>query len=442
VDPVVARRTILGAPVVHGIHLVLWAVDRALALLPKQHRGVASIKAVFRKPVYLDREVVLESQQTTDEIEVLGSTSDGRCLEIALHLRPSRERDPETINQSWAEPIAPENLEASEATRASGSVELSVEEPRARAAFPAACDQLGVALVAELLATTRIVGMHCPGLHSLFKALSLKEASSARDHRVEYSVADSNLKYSLLTLCVSGPQLHGTLETFYRPHPVEPLAIEQVAARVAPQAFADQRALVVGGSRGLGEAFAKLIAVGGGEVCLTYHRGEIEANRIVADCTGAGLTISAVRFDVLAPTSLRDVWPFSRPPTHLYYLATPVLYSIRKGATFSSDELRLLIRYFVDGLYSTTKLVVETGTPHLVVWTPSTSMLDSMEGVTYCIAKAAMEELCRHLPTLLPTCVHAPRIGRIHTDQTIGLMQQVSASPLDVALASLHRLSE
>ena len=55
-DPVVARRSIFGAPAVHGIHSLLWALDMWL----KRHRSpvsLRSIKVSLPKPVMLNEPV-------------------------------------------------------------------------------------------------------------------------------------------------------------------------------------------------------------------------------------------------------------------------------------------------------------------------------------------------------------------------------------------------
>jgi NAD(P)-dependent dehydrogenase (short-subunit alcohol dehydrogenase family) len=65
-------------------------------------------------------------------------------------------------------------------------------------------------------------------------------------------------------------------------------------------------------------------------------------------------------------------------------------------------------------------------------------------GAAYRIAKAAMEELCHHLPALLPAAaavtVHAPRLGRVDTDQTASLISLPPAPALDAAVSHLRRL--
>ena len=66
VDALKARRTQAGAPVVHGIHLLLWALD-SLATAQPDLPPLRCIRVQFNKFVYLDEsvEVVLSQQGPT-----------------------------------------------------------------------------------------------------------------------------------------------------------------------------------------------------------------------------------------------------------------------------------------------------------------------------------------------------------------------------------------
>src|SRR5215471_6883616 len=66
-DAIFARRTQAGAPVVHGIHLVLWAMD-SLAAKFCDLSPAARLRVQFRKFIYVDDEVetVLLQQDKTD----------------------------------------------------------------------------------------------------------------------------------------------------------------------------------------------------------------------------------------------------------------------------------------------------------------------------------------------------------------------------------------
>jgi acyl dehydratase len=53
-DPAFARRTQVGAPVVHGIHNLAWAANAVLQAHPIK---VVNIRARFLQPLYLHEEV-------------------------------------------------------------------------------------------------------------------------------------------------------------------------------------------------------------------------------------------------------------------------------------------------------------------------------------------------------------------------------------------------
>ncbi len=55
--------------------------------------------------------------------------------------------------------------------------------------------------------------------------------------------------------------------------------MNEVGPHVSANEFTGAAALVVGGSRGLGELTAKLLAAGGGRVTITYAYGEGDALR-------------------------------------------------------------------------------------------------------------------------------------------------------------------
>lgn len=64
------------------------------------------------------------------------------------------------------------------------------------------------------------------------------------------------------------------------------------------------RALVTGGSRGIGKAIAMTLAARGATVALSYRSAEAEANAVCEAIAAAGGTASAHRFDVAEPDAV------------------------------------------------------------------------------------------------------------------------------------------
>ena len=410
VDPVHARRLLFGEPVVHGVHLLLWALDA----WSKEHGApwLDQLTATFRKPLIVGHEVELELGD-----RLVARSHDQIVLELAV--RAGTPRDEWTLQDQRFEPASPRELGWQEIASAAGETSLIRSAAISASLFPSLVEQRTHVQLCELLAATRIVGMECPGLHSIFSRLDLR-ATQLPTERISYRVQRAVEKYASVQLLVTGPTLAGTLDTFVRPRPA---VIALAPGRVPADRFAAQRALVIGGSRGLGEAFARVLAAGGAQVHLTYRNGADEAARVARE-----IGATASRYDVL-DGALALPWV----PTHVYYFATPKI-RIARDEPFSPDDLTALLGYYVLGLERVVRAVGACK-----IYTPSTSFLDGTERGTaaYTIAKAAMEELGRRLPELYPVSVSMPRLPRVATDQTASLIALPCADPVDVAISQL-----
>src|SRR5688572_11756730 len=66
-DSAAARRTQSGAPIVHGIHSLLWILDSA-AQARMATEAASSLKAQFLQPVYLGDEAIVEITRPKDTV--------------------------------------------------------------------------------------------------------------------------------------------------------------------------------------------------------------------------------------------------------------------------------------------------------------------------------------------------------------------------------------
>src|SRR5438552_11182329 len=189
-----------------------------------------------------------------------------------------------------------------------------------------------------------------------------------------------------------------TITAFARPRPPTHDAIEVVCRAVTRDEFAIVRALVVGGSRGLGEITAKIIAAGGGDVWITYYSGREDAQRVTEEIRSAGFKCSCLRFDATAPEDLAGQFEIAWRPNQLYYFATPPI-SLETGDWFSPEKFHTFCRFYVNAFASTVGCVLRLGSEDLSVFYPSTIFLERFQeqSTEYCAAKAAGELVCQHL---------------------------------------------
>src|SRR5271165_2281624 len=328
-------------------------------------------------------------------------------------------------------------MDHAEVEQATGSLPLSYCAADASQLFPQLRASLPPFQLAALLATTRLVGMECPGLHSLYMAMDLSflgEAIGRPELNFRVVRADS---FGAVRLAVDGPGFRGEVRAFLRPAPPKQAAAKALARLVAGDSFCDQRAVVIGGSRGLGEITAKLLAMGGADVTITYHRGEADAEAVAAEINAAGGRCRVVQFDSNHPALIA----LPQPITHLYYFATPHITS-DKTVAFSAERFAEYCRHYATG-FAHTLFAVAQDSPTIDVFYPSTVFLDDAPAhmAEYCAAKAAGEEVCKQVTRRRAGWrMYAPRLPRMHTDQNNGLVLARMEPPEIVILRHLREM--
>lgn len=445
VDRVAARRLLFGGVVVHGVHALLWALEQFLADCSDSLGSLTALQVFFNRPLrlgdqvqcYVDRD---KGAQTVLTLKVNGV----RHARIKLFWH---NKGLPTYNLHFLPVIftstmdSPRELDFVQASQVKGTLPLVLDQDRAITLFPNLVRLLPHYQLAVVLASTRLVGMECPGLHSVFGELSLTFQEGVGD-ALSYHVVGVDERFEMLKVAVSGNGVNGHVVAYMRPKPVEQPLLSQVAVYIPARAFHGCRVLIIGGSRGLGEVSAKVVAAGGGEVRVTWVHGEAEAERLVAELQQGGHQASHVQCDVLrGHSSLAQALAGDFQPNILMYFATP--YIAQTMGAFSYELFRKYADYYVDGFERAVMAVRNTHSEPLTVFCPSTVFLDDFEPgfAEYCAAKAAAETLGWHLQnTLKKTQILHPRLPRMHTDQTVGVSQDVMNNNLDVMIRTLEPL--
>jgi hypothetical protein len=441
-DPVYSRRLMFGYPVVHGVNLVLHALDKLLETYPSP-RVLKHLKAIFNHPLPLGKPF---------QMKILAQENDGFEIQAAgneCHLLG--QFHPQGNMEYWSvslpdalPPSVCRELSFAEAAATKGSTPLYVNLAELQAMFPRLANLMPPVQVAEILATTRLTGMDCPGLHTIFHSLDLHFECNSESLAMHYGVYRSDERFSTLKLSVESYGLRGDLSAFYRPAPVEQPAIAETAEKVRPGEFNHVRALIVGGSRGLGELTAKLIAAGGGDVGITYNRGRYDAQRVANEIGKYQGKCRCFQIDVTQPAAPN--WPelmHDWQPTHLFYFATPHIGSTRPNEPFSCEHYARFCEYYLTGFCRIMDSLVSYVPNGLKIFYPSTALIDTPENgqEEYIAAKSAGELLCRYCADRSPRLkFHVPRLPRMKTDQTAGIRPRRTADTLQVMLDEIRRL--
>jgi hypothetical protein len=317
----------------------------------------------------------------------------------------------------------------------SGTVPFQMTEKQSAGFFPSAVKWLGALPVASLAATTYLVGMVCPGLHSIFSSLTVtacRESSSAGG--LAFRVTDTDPRFGSIEQEIAGGGLTGTVSAFFRSPPVKQATMEMLAGLVEPAEFAGSLALIVGGSRGLGELAAKLIATGGGRVLITWQSGKDEAEKVAEEIRAAGGACETFAYDARKSAAEQLAW-LADAPTHAYYFATPAIFR-QQSELFSRERLKEFMAIYVDGFWQLAH-ALRSRQPSLSIYYPSSiSVTERPKGMTeYTMAKAAGEVLCADMNvSLSPLRTFVSRLPRLSTDQTASVTPVETASALETML--------
>ncbi len=447
-DPLAARRTQAGAVVVHGIHAVLWSVDR-LVESGLVEGGIAGLKVQFAKFIPVGRTVHLKLVRRDGKSIRAELASDGLTTTIlALSLGT-----PKKSSGSAPPPDAPKIeftdqpavlVRLEETAGLSGWMDIAGPARWVETRFPHAAAAIGSGRIAAIALLSRLVGMTCPGLHSIFAAFAIDLIETPR-HRdgLWFSVSGTDERFRMVRMMVSGAGVSGSVQAFLRWPPVVQASLSDISKLVAPTEFAGSTALIIGGSRGLGALTAKVIAAGGGKVIVTYATGLKEAIQLAEE----------IRAHI--PQGVCDVIPYdarqdaakqlktlTADVSHLYYFATTPIVRQKEGLFVSSlfDEF---IQVYVEGFYECCRFLGGRGSRPLTAFYPSSVFVENnpLSMAEYSMAKMAGEILCDNMNRSAGRVhVIVGRLPRLKTDQTATVPPVESGEPLEVMLPVIRKV--
>lgn len=436
VDPADAKKTLAGVCVVHGINCVLWALDlltKSLRIVP-QHFSVE-----FKKWIPVGAKVncfwnesrnLLHLVSDLDEV-FFSITCSKLCEELPGNLDLAL-----TTTKRLESPLTSRLDDLLE-----GQVfpsEVGGDAGLGGVLYPDLSNKLGVNTVYEIALLSNIVGMQLPGLNSLFASCDVEFTNDSSETASQFTLDETDDRFGIAHLSYQGKNIAAKITAFERPS-YKPKTCEEISASTPRKlSLNGQKILVVGGSRGIGAALSRVVALLGADVVITYLNGREDAEEVCADIGNqAQGSAECMSMDVkdFSPEILAVRYDF------LCYFATPKIFgkSSRLFELNRFDELylfycsafeRIARSFFVNGgkkIYYPSSVAVETGVSGLE---------------EYALAKDIGEKICASLSREFGREVIVDRLDRVETDQTLSIARIPAADAVDVALKIANRLAE
>jgi len=444
VDDTLARRLIFGSSIVHGVHAVLWAVERWIET-QERRLDLRSLQVNFVKPIGVGDSVFCSiAEDATARVGIRLLVNDRVTTHISFTYADSTDQGSIKLHRSNPEPHECKVLTSSDLDTAHGSIPLFLNPEAAAEIFPFLMRRLSSNHIALLLATSRLVGMECPGLHSILSGLEMAfGAEQSVGSTLDYSVSSFDSRFNCASVEIRSSKMEGKIRAFLRPPQQKQKDYSELRTLVGKSEFAGQHALIIGGTRGLGEASAKLLCAGGANVTFTYFRGAADAQRLVSEVKAEGGSIRCFFLDVReSHGKLSSIAGWGHLPTHLYYFATPFIFSATSHV-FSTRLFQEFCSYYVVGFANLVSQLIEVGLRK--IFYPSTiAVRDFPPNMgEYLVAKIAGENYCAFLEkNTQGLTIYKPRLPRLRTDQTVSLLHVDAQEPMTVILRHLRKFRE
>ena len=446
IDAVLARRTQAAVPVVHGIHLLLWTLD-VLAQAGFGQPQIRCISARFNRFVAVDETVTLALAKRNGmnarfdlvvNLVAAGLTVAQVMVDFGASVRMVKTA---VVGNAVPVPAAPLNLTIEQLAGLSGRLAFASTPGSVAPMFPVAADWLGSSRIAALAASSLLVGMVCPGLHSIYRSLAVETCDlQDPEDMLDFRVMPADPRFRVVPLAIAGGGLTGTVESLLRVPPVPQASPRELKGMVGPGEFAGSTALVVGGSRGLGETTAKLLAAGGAKVVITYRVGGAEADAVAREICTAGGFCQTVAYDAGRPAEAQ-LSALGEVPTHAYYFATPAIFR-EQSVLFARTRLDAFLNTYVDGFLHLAQALRARRSDVSLFYPSSVFVAERPRGmIEYAMAKAAGETLCSEMNLAwAPLHVTVERLPRLLTDQTASIIDTQLPSPTARLLSLVRKV--
>ncbi len=396
------------------------------------------------KFVFLDEPVVISAEEKSEqEIEIQVSASGGTASIFVIGFG---ERAPCVDHGPLGAPVGPTlgsealDIDIGDMAGRSGHFPLEARLEAARDMFPELSNWIGTERVAAMGAITQLVGMIVPGLHSVFGGLSLRLCDPPGPSSLAFKVASIHVRFRTLDHVVWGAGIDGSLSTLVRRPPTPQMSSELIGKIVRPGEFENTASLVIGGSRGLGELTAKIIAAGGGKVVITYNVGKTDALSVAEQIRDHGGDCAVVQFDATLPPPPQII-NLAANVTHAYYFATGGIFR-PQAKTYDRDRFDGFASIYLDGFYNLCEVLAASGTPKSIFYPSTIFVVSRPRGMTeYVMVKAAGELLCEEIGIAMPALrLTTDRLPRVLTDQTASIVPVSTAPAIDVILPIIRKL--
>ena len=322
IDEIESRKLHSGGILVHGIHTVTWALDCFFRKKPEIK--LINLKTKFFKPIYLNQKLFIVFENVNSSKHII-KVYDKELL-VSIILESTDISFGDNIRDCKHQFDFPKEFKYNNDTNA---ISISLSKEMILNKYPFICNSVGLEIVSNIVGLSRLVGMECPGLNSLFVGFSIDfhHRNAVETNKIFWSVNKYYGNQVPINISVKSSIMTGIVQAFIRPSPILQLPFLEISKFTKNSINLNNTfSIIIGGSRGLGEVTSKIIASYGGNVIITYNTGENDAIKICNDInTNSSSNFAiALHLNIENPELLLDYITKNKLQINsIYYFASP-----------------------------------------------------------------------------------------------------------------------
>lgn len=432
-NPLLSRRLLFGKPVIHGIYSVLALLDLFYSSHLKLSR-ISYLKVKFLQPLYDGDYCEVKVLKRNDGYEFKVYVDSENKLSLFVKF----EESPRTYKQDFLNEFpkldTPVEIDTDEIEGRNFKLDLFLKIRTFNQIFPNLTLELNYNIFSILLASTRLVGVQCPGANSLFSELTISESDSKIPY-MDVIVSKHYRSINLIKMEFRSLNFKGHISSFVRKTPQGQTLYSDILSLIDSRVFINENVLVVGGSRGLGEITAKILAAGGASVTITYASGIVEATSVVNEISKHGGNCKMLHLDINNLNAIDK--NLLNEFNSCFYFPTPFIRTNNK----EDVDLNLFNSfngYYVKGFKNLLKCF--NGLILKRVFYPSTIFIEEkpLNLREYTMSKFYGELVCKNLNQSQSAFkIYYPRLPKMSTDQTAVIFGDNGNDPLPILLKEI-----
>ena len=427
IDPTAARRLVTGNQVVHGINLMLAAIN----LLHKNLKKLKfnRIKCIFIKPVNVNEKVNFECKRNNKSVEIYIKNKSTLFTTIILEKNNEITNKKFNTNNTNLNKIYKINknyinskFKKIDKNNRNHLINLD------NFIYPKKYKNLKKNITTEqfkaILSLSYFVGMVYPGLNSLLSSIDINLSDKkVKNNKINFSLKKYDSRINLLLTNFSN-NIFGEIKAFIHQGEVSQPSLKIIKKFVKTNEFIGTNSLIIGGSRGLGELTSKILVLGNSKVTLTYFKGVKEAYKIKRSILSTKKKqCKLMKLDIQRYNLKNLAKKFSKHDLIFYY-ATPKILP-KRNSSFDKKLFKEYKKFYVDKFLTLCKFIESYSKNYKIIFYPSTIYTETKPKhlKEYVEAKLMGEKMIRKLNSNLKKVkIISYKLPRLATDQTAGVI--------------------